>query len=286
MPPMPPPPPGDPSYGAYSPMAAPAPAYAPFQQPEMQPFASRPPEPSRLGLWIALAVALLAGAGVGAYFLFLKDDKSAVVEGPDSPGPSPDNPWGSGGAPGPTPGPGPQPIPHDPDDPSHPSDPSAGDPNRPMQPPKLVNVGGQLYTKSGVFRFLVPPELSPKPAMETAPEATRWTFTATDDPRVTVSVIATNNTDDLDLSDPKQAAEAFGDSVGMEMTSWEWRPIQGQRALSGSYHIAQSGVELAVEAVLYVKAKGALVVLFTCDASSFADSKDYRDSIFAQRISW
>jgi hypothetical protein len=269
-------------------MAAPAPAYAPYPA---APPAMAPQPPSRAAQWIALAVLLLAGAGTGIYFGFIKKDgkEGSSIEQPGPSEPGADNPWGSGGSGASDPSVGPGPTPLDPDDPDDPDDPPSGDdPNEPMRPLKISNVGGQLYSKPGSFRLLVPPEMSMRPTVQDSPNgpATRWTFTAKDDPRITITVIATTDVAELDLDDPAAVAESFGRSSGMELTSWGWRTIQGQRALSASYHVSQGGASIAIETVIYVKAKGALVVMFTCDASAFAASKDYRDSIFTQRISW
>ena len=281
--------PGDPAYG-YSPMAPPGPSYAPYPPQPSGPPHAPPPAKSSLGLWLALgAVVLLAGGG-GAFFFLRDKDKSAVAErDPDSPpGETPDSPWGQGSGTGSSSDDGdddesdaPVPTPQPPPTPAH-------DPNAAMRPLKLGSVDGQLYTAAGIFRLMVPPELSMQPQTQVAPDrsASRWTFIAPSDPQVTVSVLFTPEKSDVDEDDPGATAEEFGKGSGMQLTSWEWRNVQGQRALAGTYHVAANGIELAAEAVLYVKQRGALVVLFTCEASAFADSKDFRDILFSQRISW
>jgi serine/threonine protein kinase len=285
--------PGDPAYGAYSPMAPPS--YPLYPPPSSGPHHAAPAAKSNLGLWLALgAVVLLAGGGAG--FLLLRDRDKPVVAEQDAPQPGdpPASPWGQGSgsgsgssrddepsepSPSPTPSPSPSPTPS----------PTGGrDANAPMRPLKLGSVDGQLYTAAGVFRLMVPGELSMSPQTQVAPDgsASRWTFVAPSDPKVTVSVISSPVKSDVDEDDPGAAVEDFGEASGMQLTSWEWRSVQGQRALAGTYHISAKGVELAAEAVLYVKPRGVLVVLFTCEASAFADSKDFRDILFSQRISW
>lgn len=282
--------PGDPSYGAYSPMAPPAPAYAPYQPPPSGHGYAAPPQKSSAGLWVAISLIAIGLLGGGGYLLFLRGkDKPAVVEhDPPDPGEPTDNPWGSGGSGSGSSGTAAD-EPDPPDDP--PSDPPASghDPNAPMRPLKLGSVDGKLYTSAGTFRLMVPPELSMQPETQMAPDgsASRWTFVAPSAPGVTVSVIYSPEKSDVDEDDPGATAAAFGKPSGMELTSWEWRMVQGQRALAGSYHFeAPNGLQLAAEAVLYVKPRGVLVVLFTCEASAFADSKDFRDILFTKRIAW
>lgn len=309
QPPYPPPygapPPSDPAYGAYSPHAPPAPSYAPYPPSGYGHAPAPAPAKSGNGALIAILAVVLLGLGGGGYYWFaLREKKAQVADGGDPSAPT-DDPWGGSGSSG-SAGSGSagsagsgsagsdDDASGDLDGPAIPDldDPPAASPgqgvNDPMRPPKLGSVDGKLFSVPGVFRLMVPSELSMKPQTQTMPDgsASRWTFSAPSRPQVTVSVISTPVQSDVDEDDPGATAEDFGKAAGLTLTSWGWREVQGRRLLAGVYHVSGNGIELAAEAVLYPKQKGALVVMFTCDADSFNDAKDFRDILFSQRLSW
>ncbi len=301
-------PPSDGGYGAYSPhagyagyAAGQAPAYVPYPPHAPAP-APAPPRPagSMAGLIVAI-VALVALAGGGAYyFLVYKKDAPAVADTPSGPGSgSADSPWGGGsgsaspwgsgaGSSGSGNGAGSS---HggDDDDPAHLAH---GNLNKPLTPPKIGSIGtlgGKLYSAAGFFRLLVPPELSPNPKMESTPDgsASLWTFSAAAGTGVAIAVMASPMAPEVDEDDPGETVRTFGMSLGMAMQGWQLREIGGgQRALSGTFHATPDGDPAAVEAVLYPKTQGFLVVMFFCAVDAFDDSEEYRDILFKQRISW
>ncbi len=287
----------------YAPHPGPSPAYAPYPpQPVSGGHAPAASAPSRAGLWIALALIGLLGAGGAGYYLLLykKQDAPAepVVAQPEGPG-SAANPWGSGGGSGS----GAAHAAVDDDDdvdvpvvPDAPAVPDPGtpmsptqNPNKPMKAPKIANIGGQLFSASGAFRLLVPPEMSMRPEIQTVPDgsAKRWTFRTAADHLVSISMITSPSTADIDPDDPEATVRELGRTSGMTLTGWGWRDIGGaQKALFGTYEVSANGKDLAAEAVLYIKTRGVLAVLFTSSVDSFEDAKDYRDQLFTQRVSW
>jgi serine/threonine protein kinase len=299
-------PPGDAGYGAYSPHAAPAPGYAPYPPPPHVPTpAPRPAPRSSAGLVLAILATLAVVGGGGAYYFLVYQKKAPTTVEVPAPGPgsgsgsgeTPASPWGegsgsgvgsgSGSADADAPGGDDQDQDHDPT-----VEPARGGLNKPMRAPKIGDIGvigGTLYTAPSAFRLLVPPELSMHPKLEATPDgmASSWTFMGPDGTDVGVSVVHSAVAPEIDEDDPGETVRMFGMSGGMAMVSWRWRPIGGgQRALSGTYTVTRDGRRVFVEAVLYIKKQGFLVVLFACPSSAFDDSEEYREILFTKRISW
>lgn len=261
---------------AYSPVPLPQPAYS-------SPVAG-PGLASRQGaalqrtsrLWMALiAIALLAIGGAGTYVLVARHSKAeptaaAPVEASPTSEGSQVDPWNSPAVASPDPG----------------ATPGATPAAIPIRAPRLGNLGGSLFSAPGFFRLLVPPRFSTQPEMASTPDgkASRWTFSAAD--KASIVVLASPLPPELDVDDPEEAATDFGQTLGMQLTSWRWREVQGRKALAGSYQTTLQGIAISAEAVLYVKAKGFLVVLFACKTPDFEKYQPDRDSLFTQRISW
>jgi hypothetical protein len=155
-----------------------------------------------------------------------------------------------------------------------------------MRPPKLGGVGGKLYSARGFFRFLVPDEVSASPQQQSVPDGSGSVWTFMGEEGVAVVVMASPLPPEVDQDNPEAAVADFGRVQGMQLLTWRWREIQGQSALAGVYRISAKGIEMRAEAVLYVKAKGFLIVTFVCPEAMFEDSESYRDILFNQRISW
>ncbi|MEZ4363982.1 MAG: protein kinase [Kofleriaceae bacterium] len=248
---------------------------------------------------VLIVLAVLAVGGGVAYLLLTRSSSPPRELTPDAS----TDPWDRKDPWEPTRDPGPSPSPSHDDhhDHSHPSsdDDDDGDYDDPsmapvapaarprslvMSPRKIGNVGGVLYKAPGAFNFLVPPEFSAEPLITKAPEATLWTFAAS--PELTLTVLASSAPSTIDPQDPEPSIRAFGAALGVQLRSWRWREIQGARTVSAIFLGNSSGRDVLTEAVLYVKARGYLVVLFAIDGAMFDDSEPYRESVFTQRISW
>ncbi len=279
-------PPYPPSPYGYAPGMPAAPAYSPVPLAGYPPPVASPTSAGNRVLWIALIVIAVLSAGGAAVYFAVQDDStsrspSSGSDDPAEPEGSGDSPWGaasSGSA----------------------SDSASGSASKSgsggatthsgalaaMSPPRLANVGGRLYTARGFFKLLVPPELSPNPQQHASPDgnASIWTFVG--ESGVAVMVIASPLDPEVNASDPASAIQEFGSAQGMEMVSWSWRDLGSQFALSGIYKVETGPVEMRAEAVLYVKPKGFLLVIFACPEEAFDDALDYRDVLFKQRVTW